>query len=53
MNKTHGLGYTRDSKGKVCSRHIKDIANTVTTYTGSGGNTDFFVLEIFYRWTGN
>lgn len=47
MTKIHGLGYTRDGRGNVSSRHIKDIANTVTTFTGSGWTTDFFVLEIF------
>lgn len=47
MTKTHGLGYTRDCRGKVSSRHIKDIANTVTTYTGCGGNSDYFILEVY------
>lgn len=47
MNKTHGLGYARDSRGKVSSRHIKDIANTITASTGSGGNTDYFILEVY------
>lgn len=39
------LGYTRDDNGKVCDRHDKEIANTVHTSTGSGGNTDQFVKE--------
>lgn len=47
MTKIHGLGYTRDYRGKVSSRHIKDIANTVTTYTGSGGSADYFILEVY------
>lgn len=39
------LGYTRDNNGKVCDRHDKNIANTVHTSTGNGGNTDQFVKE--------
>lgn len=39
------VGYTRDSKGKVTDRHLSDICNTVHTSTGSGGNTDQFILE--------
>ena len=39
------LSYTRDDKGKVCDRHNKDIANTVHTSTGNGGNTDQLVKE--------
>ncbi len=37
--------YTRDSKGKVVSRRLSDIANTVHGSTGNGGNTDCFVAE--------
>lgn len=37
------LGYTRDGKGNVTSRHEKEIAGTLHTSTGSGGNTDQFV----------
>jgi DNA (cytosine-5)-methyltransferase 1 len=37
------LGYTRDSKGKVTKRHVKDEAGTITTASGGGGNTDQFV----------
>lgn len=37
------LGYTRDDKGNVTSRHEKEIAGTLHTSTGSGGNTDQFV----------
>ena len=37
--------YTRDSKGKVVSRRLSDIANTVHGGTGRGGNTDCFVAE--------
>lgn len=39
------VSYTRDCKGKVISRHLSDIANTVHGGTGSGGNTDCFVAE--------
>lgn len=37
------LGYTRDDKGNVTSRHEKEAAGTLHTSTGSGGNTDQFV----------
>lgn len=37
------LGYTRDSKGKVVSRHEKDVAGTIHTSSGNGGNTDQFI----------
>lgn len=39
------ITYTRDKKGKVVNRRAVDIANTIHTSTGSGGNTDSFVLE--------
>lgn len=39
------VGYTRDSKGRVVSRHLKDIANTVTTFTGGGHSTDQYIAE--------
>jgi len=38
------LGYTRDAKGKVTSRHEQEHANTLHTGTGGGGNTDQFVI---------
>ena len=37
--------YTRDRKGKVISRRLSDIANTVHGGTGCGGSTDCFVAE--------
>lgn len=37
------LGYTRDCKGNVESYHEKDMAGTIHTSSGSGGNTDQFV----------
>lgn len=39
------VSYTRDKKGNVVDRHLRDVANTVHTATGSGGNTDCFVFE--------
>ena len=40
------VGYSRDSEiGKVKSRHIKNLANTITTCTGSGNNCDQYVAE--------
>lgn len=39
------LGYTRDKKGKVVSRHKVDKANTLHSSTGGGGNTDQFVTN--------
>jgi DNA (cytosine-5)-methyltransferase 1 len=38
------ISYTRDSKGNVVNRHIKQEANTIHTATGGGGNTDQFVI---------
>jgi len=37
------IGYTRDAKGKVTDRHLKDEAGTIHSSSGSGGNTDQFV----------
>lgn len=39
------VAYTRNCKGKVISRRLTDIANTVHGSTGSGGSTDCFVAE--------
>ena len=39
------VGYTRDSKGKVVKRSLRDIRNTVTTFTGSGCTTDMYAAE--------
>ncbi len=38
------LGYTRDEKGHVTDRHEIEVANTIHTSTGSGGNTGQYVL---------
>ena len=40
------LGYTRDRYGRVTSYHPKLVSNTITTATGSGGNTDQFILTL-------
>jgi DNA (cytosine-5)-methyltransferase 1 len=39
------IGYTRDAKGKVTDRHLKDEAGTIHSSSGGGGNTDQFVQE--------
>lgn len=39
------IGYTRDKNGNVISRNLKDESNTIHTSTGSGGNTDQFIIE--------
>lgn len=39
------LGYTRDNKGNVKNYHERDLAGTIHTSSGSGGNTDQFVKE--------
>lgn len=39
------VDYTRDHKGKVVKRSLRDTSNTVTTFTGSGYNTDMYVEE--------
>lgn len=38
------LGYTRGDKGEVVDRHANDVANTIHTSTGGGGNSDQYVL---------
>ena len=43
------LGYTRDAKGKVVDRHLKDLAGTIHTSSGQGGNTDQFVQDYRIR----
>ena len=37
------VSYTRDAKGKVTNRNLKDQANTIHSSVGGGGNTDQFV----------
>ena len=37
------VSYTRDAKGKVTNRNLKDEANTIHSSVGGGGSTDQFV----------
>lgn len=39
------LGYTRDDKGGVQNYHEREVAGTIHTSSGSGGNTDQYVKE--------
>ena len=39
------IGYSRDSKGKIINYHEKEIANTLHSSSGSGGNTDQYVYK--------
>jgi DNA (cytosine-5)-methyltransferase 1 len=41
------ISYTRDSKGKVISRHINQQANTIHSATEGGGNTNQFYIDGF------
>jgi DNA (cytosine-5)-methyltransferase 1 len=43
------IGYTRDAKGKVTDRHLKDTAGTIHASSGQGGNTDQFVQDYRIR----
>ncbi len=43
------IGYTRDSKGIVTERHLKDTAGTIHTSSGGGGNTDQFIQDYRIR----
>ena len=43
------LGYTRDKSEHVISRHITQTSNTIHTSTGSGGNTDCFIIDIYEK----
>lgn len=45
MEEPKAVSYTRDSKGKTQNKHLNEIANTIHSSTGSGGNTDCFVAE--------
>ena len=38
------ISYSRDNKGKILNRTLKDISNTLHTASGGGGNTDQFLL---------
>lgn len=37
------VSYTRDAKGEVTNRNLKEEANTIHSSVGGGGNTDQFV----------
>ena len=39
------IGYTRDAKGKVTKRNLKQEANTLHSSSGGGGNTDQYILD--------
>lgn len=39
------VGYSRDSKGKIISRHFNDIAGTLHGSSCTGGNTSQYVAE--------
>ena len=39
------LGYTRDAKGNVTNRSLKDECNTLHSSSGQGGNTDQFIKQ--------
>ena len=43
------IGYSRDAKGKVTDRHLKDTAGTIHASSGQGGNTDQFVQDYRIR----
>lgn len=43
------IGYTRDKYGIVENYHAKAVAGVIHTSSGSGGNTDQYVLEKRYR----
>ena len=39
------VGYTRDAKGKVIKRNLKQEANTLHSASGGGGNTDQYIVK--------
>lgn len=39
------VGYTRNCKGHIVRLHLKDIANTIHTFTGGGHTTDQYIAE--------
>lgn len=43
------LGYTRDDKGGIQNYHEREVAGTIHTSSGSGGNTDQYVKESISR----
>ena len=47
QKETAVIGYTRDSKGKVTKRNLKQEANTLHSASGGGGNTDQYIIGDF------
>jgi len=45
QKETAVIGYTRDSKGKVTKRNLKQEANTLHSVSGGGGNTDQYIIK--------
>ena len=45
QKETAVIGYSRDAKGKVTNYHTKDIANTLHSSSGGGGNTDQYIQD--------
>jgi DNA (cytosine-5)-methyltransferase 1 len=45
QEETSVIGYTRDSKGKVTKRNLKQEANTLHSASGGGGNTDQYIIK--------
>jgi DNA (cytosine-5)-methyltransferase 1 len=45
QEKTAIIGYTRDSRGKVIKRNLKQETNTLHSASGGGGNTDQYILK--------
>ena len=45
QEETAVIGYTRDSKGKVTKRNLKQEANTLHSASGGGGNTDQYIIK--------
>lgn len=39
------VGYSRDAKGKIISRHFNDIANTIHCSSGAGGTMAQYIAE--------
>lgn len=45
QEETAVIGYTRDSKGKVTKRNLKQEANTLHSASGGAGNTDQYIIK--------
>lgn len=53
IKESKAVSYTRDKEGKVVNYHLNDVANTVHSSTGGGGNTDCYVAEPRIMQVGN